>query len=128
MLPDSRSLVRTLASMTFTPAKADSMYLITRDVEALYVNNPINVAVEVIGGSLFEVLSRGAIGARAATQATWLRRAMDIVFTTTFKRSGDRTGNYMGFPWVRLCLLMLPTCSRPSLRTCTVNGSMRKIY
>ena len=102
------------------------MYLITGDVEGLYVNNPINVALEVLGGSLSEVLSRGTIGARTATQATWLRRAMDIVFNTTFKRSGERTDNHVGFPWVRL--LMLPTCSWPSLRTCTVNGSMRKIH
>ena len=45
------------------------MYLITGDVEG-YVNVPIYVALEVIGGFLAQ---RGGSGARAACQATWLR-------------------------------------------------------
>ena len=59
----------------------------------------------MIGGSLTEVLSRGAINARAATQATWLRRAMDIVFNTVYMRFGERTYKQTyGFP------MDLPLC------------------
>ena len=89
ILPDSRALVRDLESMTFTD-EVDSMYLITGDVEGLYVKIPINVALKVIGGFLAQILARGGSGARAACQATWLRRAMHLVFCTMSMRFGTR--------------------------------------
>ena len=75
------------------------MYLITGDVEGLYVNIPINVALEVIGGFLAQSLARGGSGACAACQASRLRRARHLVFHTMFLRFGTRYYKQVyGFP------------------------------
>ena len=100
ILADTKSLVRDIEALTFSLSEQSSLWLITGDVEGLYVNIPQETALTVLGAHLAAVLQRGADdGAAAALRAEWLNRAMRFVFLQMYMRFGDSVYHQVhGFP------------------------------
>jgi hypothetical protein len=79
-------------ALTFTSDETDSLFLITGDVEGLYVNIPQQTALDVIGEALPRIFAKDLeVGAdRAAKQrALWVKEAMCIVFTRMYMTFGE---------------------------------------
>ena len=87
--PDTRSLVLHLEALTFTAAEQGLLWLITDDVEGLYVNIPQDKPLAMLDAHLTATMHRGADDGRAALRAQWLTKTMNIVFLHMHLRFGD---------------------------------------
>ena len=90
ILEDSKALVRDLERLTFSPSDLLTTFLITGDVNRLYVVIPQQTCLTKTGRHLKPLLQR--CGRRnAALRAEWLTRAAKFVFSNTYMRFGDST-------------------------------------